>query len=142
MRCKITNLPSKYTPYSNPEENTRDEFMQYHIGATADSQIALLVVPGISPAVSMMILVSIASIDSVLLTQGITINRQCFVDSPINGVTSTADSVHARPERRDTRGRLVPGRFDTVLVNDGNGDITRLKGLSDLQTNMRTTYLS
>jgi hypothetical protein len=72
MRCKITNLPSKYTPYSNPEENTRDEFMQYHIGATADSQIALLVVPGISPAVSMMILVSIASIDSVLLTQGIT----------------------------------------------------------------------
>jgi hypothetical protein len=26
------------------------------------------------------------------------------------------DSVHARPEQRDSRGRIIPSRFDTVLV--------------------------
>jgi hypothetical protein len=49
---------------------------------------------------------------------------------PVTGLTLTADSVHARPESRDTRGRVVPGRFDTVLVNDGTGDTTGLKGLA------------
>ncbi|KAH9910875.1 uncharacterized protein BXZ73DRAFT_93522 [Epithele typhae] len=28
------------------------------------------------------------------------------------------DTVHARPERKDARGRLVPARFDTVLVKE------------------------
>ncbi|PIL32251.1 hypothetical protein GSI_05496 [Ganoderma sinense ZZ0214-1] len=31
------------------------------------------------------------------------------------------DTVHARPERKDSQGRTVPARFDTVLVNDGTG---------------------
>ncbi|KAJ8456588.1 hypothetical protein ONZ51_g12036 [Trametes cubensis] len=30
----------------------------------------------------------------------------------------THDTAHARPQRTDLRGRLVPGRFDTVLVNE------------------------
>ncbi|KAI0634264.1 hypothetical protein C8Q77DRAFT_1072903 [Trametes polyzona] len=31
------------------------------------------------------------------------------------------DAAHARPPRKDTQGRMVPGRFDTILVNDGTG---------------------
>jgi len=26
------------------------------------------------------------------------------------------DSIHARPEQRDLHGRIIPSRFDTVLV--------------------------
>jgi hypothetical protein len=29
------------------------------------------------------------------------------------------DIVHVRPEQKDARGRIIPGRFDTVLVNSG-----------------------
>ena len=32
------------------------------------------------------------------------------------------DSVHARPEQRDKRGRIVPSRFDTVLVESPSQD--------------------
>ncbi len=27
------------------------------------------------------------------------------------------DVVHVRPEQKDSHGRIIPGRFDTVLVN-------------------------
>ena len=30
----------------------------------------------------------------------------------------THDTAHARPQRTDLWGRLVPGHFDTVLVNE------------------------
>ena len=50
---------------------------------------------------------------------------------PITGKLSTADSIHARPERRDARGCVVPGRFDTVLVGDGLGDVAGICGLAD-----------
>jgi hypothetical protein len=33
--------------------------------------------------------------------------------------TEIADSVHTRPEQRDTRGRIIPARFDTALVQSG-----------------------
>ena len=39
------------------------------------------------------------------------------------GETSTADSIHVTPVRRDRRGRYVPPRFDTALLrldNEGN----------------------
>ena len=43
----------------------------------------------------------------------------------------THDTAHARPERRDKRGRLVPGRFDTVLVNEnGDGRAIGVDGMS------------
>ena len=32
------------------------------------------------------------------------------------GQSEIKDAVHARPERRDSHGRIVPSRFDTVLV--------------------------
>jgi hypothetical protein len=37
-----------------------------------------------------------------------------------------ADVAHARPEQSDSRGRIIPARFDTVLVKNS-------KGKSDLQ---------
>ncbi|TFK79321.1 hypothetical protein K466DRAFT_505729 [Polyporus arcularius HHB13444] len=33
----------------------------------------------------------------------------------------TRDAAHARPQRKDKQGRPVPGRFDTVLANEGDG---------------------
>lgn len=41
----------------------------------------------------------------------------------------TIDSVHCQPARRDKRGNTVPGRFDTVLVNCGNGGEKGVEGL-------------
>jgi hypothetical protein len=41
----------------------------------------------------------------------------------------TADSIHCRPGRRDSRGKPVPGRFDTALINDGTGEDIGLDGM-------------
>ncbi|KAI0039298.1 hypothetical protein FA95DRAFT_1504352 [Auriscalpium vulgare] len=38
------------------------------------------------------------------------------------------DVVHARPSYRDTRGRAVPGRFDTALINQGGGGASTVIG--------------
>ncbi|KAJ6616602.1 hypothetical protein B0H10DRAFT_1799063 [Mycena sp. CBHHK59/15] len=38
------------------------------------------------------------------------------------------DSVYVKPAITNGRGKLIPGRFDTVLVNDGNGKDTGLDG--------------
>ncbi|KAI1781775.1 hypothetical protein LXA43DRAFT_977924 [Ganoderma leucocontextum] len=38
------------------------------------------------------------------------------------------DAAHARPARKDRQGRAVPARFDTVLVNEGAGGPTGVKG--------------
>jgi hypothetical protein len=48
---------------------------------------------------------------------------------PATNLTSTADSIHARPAKVDSRGRPVPGRFDTALVNDGTGGDTGIEGV-------------
>jgi len=36
--------------------------------------------------------------------------------------SQTIDSVHARPEQRDKHGRIIPLRFDTVLVQSPSPD--------------------
>ncbi|KAH9856108.1 hypothetical protein C2E23DRAFT_866199 [Lenzites betulinus] len=41
---------------------------------------------------------------------------------------SIQDVAHARPERKDKHGRIVPGRFDSVLVNDGTGGASGIQG--------------
>ncbi|KAI0683898.1 hypothetical protein BC835DRAFT_1294737 [Cytidiella melzeri] len=46
----------------------------------------------------------------------------------VTGKPSTVDSVHAWPARMDSRRKPVPGRFDTVLVNDGSGGLTGITG--------------
>ncbi|KIJ09125.1 hypothetical protein PAXINDRAFT_87903, partial [Paxillus involutus ATCC 200175] len=43
-------------------------------------------------------------------------------------VSTTVDAVHCHPTWRDGRGREVPGRFDTVLVNCGEGGVTGVAG--------------
>jgi hypothetical protein len=52
---------------------------------------------------------------------------------PFTKITSTVDSVHARPESRDRHGRVVPARFDVVLVKGhDNGDATGIGGEQNL----------
>ena len=48
---------------------------------------------------------------------------------PATNVTSTADPIHTRPAKVDSRGRPVPGRFDTALVNNGTGGDTGIEGV-------------
>ncbi|KAF8065173.1 hypothetical protein FPV67DRAFT_1653931 [Lyophyllum atratum] len=47
---------------------------------------------------------------------------------PMTGVNATADSIHVRPAKKDGRNHVVPGRFDTALINDGTGELTGLQG--------------
>ncbi|KAL0571739.1 hypothetical protein V5O48_010221 [Marasmius crinis-equi] len=42
--------------------------------------------------------------------------------------TVIVDSVHVNPSRTDKRGHIVPGRFDTVLVNVNDGGRLGVKG--------------
>ncbi|KAN0137729.1 hypothetical protein V8E53_004485 [Lactarius tabidus] len=39
-----------------------------------------------------------------------------------------SDSIHVQPARYDKRQRLIPGRFDTALINDGTGVEHGIKG--------------
>ena len=39
------------------------------------------------------------------------------------------DVAHAWPARKGKYGAQVPGRFDTVLVNDGNGGVAGIAGM-------------
>ncbi|KAG5637421.1 hypothetical protein H0H81_004628 [Sphagnurus paluster] len=53
---------------------------------------------------------------------------------PASGTASTAESIHVQPAKTDIRGRIVPARFDTALLNDGTGQLTGIEGqLSSLQ---------
>ncbi|KAF7309239.1 hypothetical protein MIND_00294200 [Mycena indigotica] len=39
------------------------------------------------------------------------------------------DSVHVEPARSTNMGKIIPACFDTVLVNDGTGELTGTKGM-------------
>jgi hypothetical protein len=39
-----------------------------------------------------------------------------------NTEKTAIDSVYARPEQKDKHGRIIPSRFDTVLVQNPSGD--------------------
>ncbi|KAH9014404.1 hypothetical protein EDB84DRAFT_1277679 [Lactarius hengduanensis] len=43
----------------------------------------------------------------------------------LNGHPEVVDSIHVRPEQKDSRGRRIPSRFDTTLVRDGSQNSTR-----------------
>ncbi|TFK52086.1 hypothetical protein OE88DRAFT_1679776 [Heliocybe sulcata] len=45
-----------------------------------------------------------------------------------DGSTQALDVVRVRPSRKDKRQHTVPGRFDTVLVNDGTGAAFGVQG--------------
>ena len=44
-----------------------------------------------------------------------------------------SDTAHAQPERTGKYGAQVPGRFDTVLVNDGSGGVAGIAGTLRIQ---------
>ena len=46
------------------------------------------------------------------------------------------DSIYARPEQRDTRGRIIPPRFDTVLVQGRGQDGQGIRGTFDLHEHL------
>ncbi|KAG6808332.1 hypothetical protein H0H92_004461, partial [Tricholoma furcatifolium] len=46
----------------------------------------------------------------------------------ITGETRIVDSAHVRPKKSDTRGNIIPSRFDTVLVNLGTGEALGVHG--------------
>ncbi|KAJ8481391.1 hypothetical protein ONZ51_g6034 [Trametes cubensis] len=53
------------------------------------------------------------------------------------GVMDTLQDVaHARPGRRDRQGRPIPGRFDTVLINDGSGGHSGVHGYEVAQVRL------
>ncbi len=58
------------------------------------------------------------------------------------GLTQTVDSIHTYPHKFDVRGRPIPCRFDTALINDGTGGDTGVIGKSFHETRWqeRTTY--
>ena len=41
----------------------------------------------------------------------------------------TVNSIQIRPQRVDRKGRIIPGRFDTTLINCENGGRTRIHGM-------------
>jgi len=41
----------------------------------------------------------------------------------------TLDSIHVRPERKTRKGKKIPARFDTVLLNIGSGGQTGVQGV-------------
>jgi hypothetical protein len=45
-----------------------------------------------------------------------------FTETGNAGNMAIVDSVYARPERKDKRGRIIPSRFDTVLVQNPSRD--------------------
>ncbi|KAF8267150.1 hypothetical protein EI94DRAFT_1842165 [Lactarius quietus] len=49
---------------------------------------------------------------------------------PITHVRSVTDSIHVRPAKHDKRNWLIPGRFNTMLINDGTGAMHGIKGHS------------
>ena len=52
------------------------------------------------------------------------------------------DTVHARPTRQDKRGRPVPGRFDTILVDEGEGVAHGVQGVIHVCLFVNSTYIS
>lgn len=46
-----------------------------------------------------------------------------FTKNSTANESEIADVVHARPEQKDSRGRIIPARFDTVLVETSKGQL-------------------
>ncbi|KAI0683319.1 hypothetical protein BC835DRAFT_1536434 [Cytidiella melzeri] len=49
-------------------------------------------------------------------------------EDPCTCKLKTVDSIHAQPSRTNSQKKLIPGRFDTALVNNGSGGLTGIKG--------------
>ncbi|KAG2120459.1 uncharacterized protein F5147DRAFT_741494 [Suillus discolor] len=56
--------------------------------------------------------------------------------------TATIDSVHCQPPRKDNKGHIIPGHFDTVLVNEGDGGTMGANGYHVAQVRVVFTLTS
>ena len=63
---------------------------------------------------------------------------------PVTGKKSTADAIHANPERKgrdhDKQTRRVCGRFDTALINEGHGQEHGIDGMSIHSSQLELKY--
>lgn len=70
-------------------------------------------------------------------------HRIKFVTQDPYSVTPTADivvgSIHCEPAFKDKYGRVVPGRFDTAIVNTNHGGHSGVKGMP-LLTNISLLF--
>ncbi|KAG1854255.1 hypothetical protein F4604DRAFT_1883347 [Suillus subluteus] len=66
-----------------------------------------------------------------------TINASGYCDP-----TATIDSVHCQPPWKDNKAHIIPGRFDTVLVNEGDGGTTGVNGYHVAQVRVVFTLTS
>ncbi|KAG1785031.1 uncharacterized protein HD556DRAFT_1435284 [Suillus plorans] len=66
-----------------------------------------------------------------------TINTSGYCDP-----TATIDSVHCQPPWKDNKGYIIPGCFDTVLVNKGDGGPTGVNGYHVAQVRVIFTLRS
>ena len=61
---------------------------------------------------------------------------------PYTGITQIVDSIHAYPHRRDVHDDHIPGRFDTVFINDGTGGDTGVAGECLYEADVKSKYSS
>lgn len=52
-----------------------------------------------------------------------------FINSGDLMGSEIVDAIHARPEQRDSRGRIIPSRFDTILVRGRGQDGQGIRGM-------------
>ncbi|KAK7013921.1 hypothetical protein R3P38DRAFT_2546004, partial [Favolaschia claudopus] len=43
---------------------------------------------------------------------------------------AVVDSIHVQPQKTLRNGNVLPGRFDTAMINDGTGELTGISGAS------------
>jgi hypothetical protein len=53
----------------------------------------------------------------------------------LTSIVSTANSIHCCPGQSDSRGKPIPGCFNTALINDGTGEDIGLDGMFKLGLN-------
>jgi hypothetical protein len=52
-----------------------------------------------------------------------------FTNHNSSGALEIVDAIYARPEQKDSRGRVIPSRFDTVLVQGKGQDHQGIRGM-------------
>jgi hypothetical protein len=52
----------------------------------------------------------------------------------LDHIQTVVDSIHAQPARLDKYGKIIPGRFDTGLINYKNGGVRGVKGQCSVYT--------
>ena len=115
-KLKMTRHPSVK---SVPIETLINEYGATHFQEAFARYIVTILSPNITPAELE------RQADNIFLpTRNLPIyHRIKFVNN-----SEVVDSIHAQPKRKISHNREMQGRFDTVLINDGSGKTTGIKG--------------